>query len=157
VVQLSDLPFSIIFLFFLAVFLLFDLYAGSGKTTGKFRRLFGGRSEAEAPDAEPDREESLPDRHPEVQLTDLEGFVLMQLAQDRGKGMSRKQINASLHLSPAVFSATLESLSAKGMIRMALSPLLGIRCYLSENGRNYLMAEGYIPRILGHTDRPFNP
>jgi len=159
--QPSGFPFWGIVLFFLLLFLLSDIYLSKRKTTRSFFRLFrfgtGGDEPGDDGSAPENAEEPYRRRYGKVQLTDLEGLVLMQFARDQGKGLSRKQINAMLHLPPAMFSETLESLAQKGLIRVSLSSLLGIRCHLSAAGRDYLMNEGHIPRILGRTRHPFNP
>jgi len=157
-VQVSDLPLSVIFLFFLFLFLLFDLYPGRKGSAAKIRKLLGRRDVQEESDTEilePGRVRSSSDRQAALQLNDFESIVLMQFAQNSGKRLPCKQINAALHLEPPIFETTLESLLRKGVIRMSMTPLLGIRCQLSEKGHDYLMEQGCIPRILGRTGRPF--
>jgi len=158
-VPLSDLPLSVMFLFFLLLFLLIDLYPGGKKSTAKIRKLFERHDKQEEPDTDiMERDQTAPfaDQQAKLQLNDFESIVLRRLAQNCGKGFSRKQINADLHLESSIFNETLESLLRKGLVRMALTSLFGIRCYLSEKGRDYLIEQGFIPRILGRTGRPFN-
>ncbi len=153
---LSDLPLSFLFLFFLLIFVLIGLYPAWQRTAAKIRKHLQASGKPQEPLPEPFKSEQtaiFSGQQTTLALNDFEIFVLKRLAQNGGKALSRKQINADLHLEPAILSTTLESLRRRRLIQIAMTPLLGIRFYLSENGRDYAIEQGFIPGTRGRNER----
>ncbi len=150
---LSDLPLSVFFLVFLAVFVVIGLYPAWQRLADRLRKrlkdlgetidVLAGNAES-ATQASP-AAAATTTRH----LNDFELLVLWQLSQGDNKGLSRKQINGKLHLVPSVLNKTLQSLGSRGLVSVAITSWFGIRYFLSEKGRNYSIERGFIPIIHG--------
>ncbi len=152
---LSELPLPVLVLIFLSVFVLIGLYPAWQRLAAKIRKYLEriGGSEGPFGGGLEGRQEASPAQQTTSQLNDFEMLVLWRLSQNGNKGLSRKQINANLHLESANLHAALESLAHRGMVRVAITSLFGIRFYLSEKGRSYSIELGFIPKIHHQKER----
>lgn len=152
---LSDLPMSVLFLLFLLLFLLIGLYPAWRRTAVKIRRLFrgGGLGRGlEVDDFEADQE-ILPDGQTSyAPMSDFEVMVLRRIAQDAGRGVTRKQIDADLFLGKETVMEALRALMRRGLVDIVVSPLFSIKFYLSEQGRRYAIENEFIANIHGSYD-----
>ncbi len=147
---LSDLPQHILFSIFLLLFVLIGVYPAWKKTAAMLRKVLQKASPAEASDnvqVSTDMADFHAEPYQNSHLNDFEIFVLRRLAQESRKALSRRQINADLHLEAPMLKAALQSLLKRGLISMSLGYLSGLRFYLSASGRNYAIEQGFIPSI----------
>ncbi len=147
---LSDLPLSTLVLFFLLIFVLIGLYPAWQRTAARIRKVLQSAEMSEGPLSGPLNRghravtEEQPSSAP---LNDFEIIVLRRVAQNGGKAFSRKQLNAELHLESAILQQTLKSLYRRGLVQLIVTPWFGQRYYLSEKGRAYALAQGFILEI----------
>lgn len=148
---LSDLPLTILVALFLVVFVLIGIQPALQRAAEKIRKLVHSAVQPEQPAAAP-----LADAYAEIfveqkdagPLNDFEIIVLRRFAQDGGKALTRKQVNAPLLLDTEVLRKTLKSLYRRDMIQVVMvSTLLGQRFVLSEAGYRYAVEQGYICKI----------
>ncbi len=148
---LSDLPMSVLFIFFLMFFVLIGIYPAWKRSAAKIRKFLEEQTKSLEPLTElfeqPQAEPPLAAQPMAQSLNDFETLVLWQLSQTSGKALSRRQLNETLHLESTTLKQTLESLSQKKLVRVAISSFFGIRFSLSETGHAYAVAKGYIPQI----------
>ena len=145
----ADLPVSVLFLLFLFIFTLVGSYPAWKKGLIKIRQILKSLEPPHKLDAGMFKtvQAARPDdwQAPGVQLNSYENLVFRRLAQ--GKGISRKQLGADLHLSPASINKTLLSLNRRGFVQVAVTHLLGVRFSLTERGRSYAVAQDVVPSI----------
>lgn len=143
----SDLPLPVLVSLFLTVFVVVGIYPAMRRAVAKLRRLRRTAAQAKTPlapnydNVHTERSDRSPAAAP---LNDFEIIVLRRLAQADGKTLSRRQVNAPLHLGRANLDRTLQSLNRRGLAQLHLSPLLGPRFSLTEAGRRYALEQGYI-------------
>lgn len=143
---LADLPQSILFIIFLLLFVLVGVYPTWKKTAALLRAAL---QKAAAPDGseilettqEQDGDQA--DRQLAAELNDFEIFILRRLAQERNKALSRRKINADLHLETPMFNSAIESLLQRGLVRATFGLPLGLRYSLSATGQNYTRQQGF--------------
>jgi len=148
---LSDLPQSILFTIFLLLFVLIGVYPTWKKTAALLRRALQKNEQAADSDILTTSSEQAgfhADQHHAAQLNDFETFILHRLAQNSSKALSRRQINAELHLEPQMLKPALESLLQRGLLRMSIGFIGGTRYYLTASGYNYAIDQGFIPNII---------
>jgi DNA-binding MarR family transcriptional regulator len=149
-VPLSDLPESIQFIAFLLIFVLIGVYPAWKKTAAMIRKALQKAAKQEQADTiqmADDLFEPSIDQHLDAQLNDFEIFIIRRLAQNSKKGLSRRKINAALHLEPATLKTALNSLLRRGLIHMSVSYFFGIRYHLSATGHDYAIDQGFIPSL----------
>lgn len=146
----SDFPQSILFIIFLLLFVLVGIYPTWKKTAAMLRETLRNAKSAEIDDdSQPCVEQAdfFAEQQLSTQLNDFELFILKRLAQEPDKPLSRRQINAALHLETAMLKAALGSLQQRSLLRMTVGNLSGIRYSLSASGRSYAINQGFIPCI----------
>ncbi len=142
-----DLPLSVQILFFLLLFLLVGIYPAWKRTAAKIKKILkrgekgGGDSLGEV---ETERSIGQPLSSP---LDDFEIMVLRRLAQAGDKGLTRKQLDGALFLGKKRVNTSLQTLMQRGLVSLAISPLLRFRFYLTASGRAYAIEQEFIPRI----------
>ena len=147
---LSELPMPVMFMVFLLLFMLVGIYPAWKRTAAKIREFIknhakaGGLSAGDLDAGQSDRLVSQPLTSP---LNDFEIMVLRRLAQDGAKGLTRKQIDADLFLGLETVKEALQSLLRRGLIHVAMTILLSVRFYLTEEGHAYALDHEFIPRI----------
>lgn len=147
---LSDLPQSILFIIFLLLFVLIGVYPTWKKTAALLRnalRKAETQTDSDILQVTSDQASSHTDQHDAAQLNDFEIFILRRLAQDNDKALSRRQINAELHLEPQMLRPALTSLLQRGLIRLSIGFIGGIRYYLTAAGYNYAIDQGFITSV----------
>lgn len=143
----SDLPLPILVSLFLTLFVVLGIYPAMRRAAAKLRRLRRTAAQAKTPLAAnyDNVHAELSGRAPAAGwLNDFEIIVLRRLARAGGKTLSRRQVNAPLHLGRANLDRTLHSLNRRELVQLHLSPLLGPRFSLTEAGRRYALEQGYI-------------
>lgn len=153
---LSDLPISILFLFFLSLFILIGIYPAWKRSAAKFRKLLAVQTRAAEPLTESFSSapaETGKEQPSSLQLEDFETLVLWRLIQN-SKPLSRKKINNALHLEPEILKQALDSLAKKNLVHVAITSFFGIRFYLSETGHAYAVKQGYIPQVQRQNEPP---
>ena len=143
--SLDDLPQSNLFLIFLALFVLLGIYPAWQRTAAIIRKFLAANSKPESTNSDsysPESTELFAEQPPTLQLDTLESIVFHYLVQNDGKSLSRKQINADLHLQPLLLKTTLESLLHRGLLKITTGTLPIIRFQLSEKGRSYAQQTG---------------
>ena len=148
---LSDLPMSILFLLFLIIFLLVGMYPAWKRVSSKIRRLLkahgkDGAGEEDSYDSQHVVE--FDEQELDSQMSDFEIMVIRKLAQNDSKGLTRKQIDADLFLGKETVNSALQNLMRRGFVYVAISPLLRIRFYLSDQGRVYAFEHEFIPSLF---------
>ena len=143
----ADLPQSLLFLMFLALFVLLGIYPAWQKTARLIRKAIATSKQPPATAADfpvivPT--EGTAEQQPVLQLDTLESLVFLRLVLHNGKSLSRKQINATLHLEPALLKTTLEALLHRGLLKITMTALPIIRFQLTERGRAYGLQTGVI-------------
>lgn len=152
---LSELPLSILFLFFLLLFILIGLYPAWKRVAAKIRRL-KGHGKLDRPATErfrSDRASTFVRAQATSRLNIHEMIVFRQLAHSSAKGLTRKQIGTDLHLEPVNVNQALKSLSRRGLVSVAVNPLFRVRFYLSEKGYRYAGEQDFIPIIQKNKNR----
>ncbi len=142
---LDDLPQAIQFIIFLALFVLLGIYPAWKKTARLIRDAL--RKAKTAEDTAPTTPSEPDEQQLHAQLNDFEIFILRRLAGESQKALSRRKINAELHLELPMLKAALKSLQHRGLIRVSVGNLRGLRFSLSSSGRSYAIEKGFIPRI----------
>jgi len=141
-----ELPMSVMFLFFLWLFLLLGFVPMWKKARAKMRRIRRERQAQGTQVAEhwsDERQETV--RSSGGLLSDYETFVLRRLAQAGRSGLSRKRLQKELFMDQATFAATLESLHRRGMVGIGLTLWRGVRFQLTRRGHDYAVEQGFIP------------
>ncbi|NOR49622.1 MAG: hypothetical protein GQ530_01130 [Desulfuromonadales bacterium] len=144
---LSDMPMRLLVILFLAVFVLIGINPAIKKAAVALRKLLHSaaqRKELIGTRLEDVHAEIFAESRSSRQFNDFEIIVIRRLAQAGGKALSRKQLNAPLHLGTTVLHKTLKSLHRRELIHVSISTLLGQRFILSEAGRRYAIEQGYI-------------
>jgi len=138
-----------LFLFFLVLFVVLSLYPAWTRTAGRIRRFLQEHEEHPAGPVVPGGREAATFEtwQQGVRLSDLELFILWRLAMAGRRGLSRRQLQDELHLAPAVVRANLASLQRRGLVRVIALRGLTFRHGLSERGRQFAVAEGYLPQL----------
>jgi hypothetical protein len=147
----SELPLSVMFVIFLALFVLLGIYPAWKRSLARLRKLLqeaGGAAAAEDITA-PTAPEGLPFTLENLELDDFEQLVLGRFVQQLGKPLSRKHLDADLHLERPVLNQALESLLKRGLLQVSMTSFFGIRFQLSAAGRAYAAALGFIPNRQG--------
>lgn len=135
---------------FLLLFMLVGIYPAWKRTSAKIREFIqkhakpGGLSAGDLDAGQSAMFVSQPLTSP---LDDFEIMVLRRLAQNGAKGLTRKQIDADLFLGLETVKEALQSLLHRGLIHVAMTILLSVRFYLSEEGHAYALDHEFIPRI----------
>ena len=138
----TDLPQSILFLIFLALFVLLGIYPAWQRTAALIRKYLADSNKSAATNIDSystEPAEIIAVQQSSLQLDTLESLVFQRLIQNDNKSLSRKQINADLHLEPALLKNTLESLLQKGLLRVTLTTLLTPRFQLTEKGHGHAL------------------
>ena len=151
VVSLSDLPLPIMFLLFLMIFLLVGLYPAWKRVASKIRMLLKSHDKDGMGDADSYESQHVVEfdnQELDSQINGFEIMVIRKLAQNESKGLTRKQIDAELFLGKETVNSALQSLMRRGFIYVAISPLLRIRFYLSDQGRIYAFKHEFIPSLF---------
>ena len=143
--SLDDLPQSILFLIFLALFVLLGIYPAWQRTAAIIRKILAAYNKSASSNNDSyanEPTEIFDEQQPTLQLDTLESIVFQRLVQSDGKSLSRKQINADLHLQPLMLKTALESLLRRGLLRITMTALPIIRFQLTEKGRIYAQKTG---------------
>ena len=138
--SLADFSQSIPFLIFLTLFVLLGIYPAWQRTAAIIRKFLADSNKPETPVSDiysTEPAEIFAEQQPTLQLDTLESIVFQRLVQADGKSLSRKQINADLHLEPAHLKTTLNSLLRRGLLQITMTALPIIRFQLTEKGRNH--------------------
>ncbi len=148
---LSELPQSILFVVFLSLFLLIGIYPAWKRTLARLRKLLQEASNTESPEESfTTTEPAATAAPPHLKLDDYELLVLGRFVQQIGKPLSRKQLDAELHLERSDLNHALESLLKRGLLQVSMTSFFGIRFQLSAAGRAYGVALGFIPQVHGN-------
>ena len=151
IVPLSDLPMSILFLFFLVIFLLVGLYPAWKRFSSKIRMALKGhgRDGREYVGSYINQQVEVSGvQESDSQLDDFEIMVIRKLAQSDSNGLTRKQVDADLFLGKETVNSAMQSLMRRGFVYVAISPLFRIRFYLTEQGRIYAFEHEFIPNLI---------
>jgi len=159
-VPFSEVPLTILFILFLATFVLIGIYPAFKRTMIRIRKRLDSATQANQPMAA-----LLDNVHADLftgpsttgPLNDFEIIVLRRLAQAGGRALSRKQVNASLHFGDKTLQKTLRSLNRRGLLQLKISFLPWPRFVLSEAGHNYAVGQGYIVQVHENTQRGRDP
>lgn len=146
VVPLSEMPLPTMIILFLAVFVLIGIYPALKRSAEKLRKHLDAAAQAKHPLAAliaplQARVSASPASGP---LNDYEIIVLQRIAQAGGKALTRQQVNAPLLFGKEILNRTLRSLNSRGLVDLKLSPLRTHRFTLSEAGRRYAVAQGFV-------------
>ena len=147
---IADLPMALMFLIFLLLFVVIGIYPAFQRGARHLRRFIRERqrqvwSQIEVlSNAQPTSFET---PQQAVTLNDFEIFVLRRLAQARGKGLTRLQINADLHFDPVIVKSALASLIERGLVQIALPFLFRLRYGLTSRGEAFAIEQGYLPKL----------
>ena len=143
----SDLPLSVQFLLFMLLFVLVGIYPAWKRTAAKIRKLLN-RGEKGEDSTLVEVESNISIGQPlSSPLDDFEVMVFRRLAQHGDKGLTLKQIDVALFLGKKTVNKSLQTLMQRGLVYLAISPLLRFRFYLSDSGRAYAIEQEFIPRI----------
>ena len=145
--SLADLSQSIPFLIFLVLFVLLGIYPVWQRIATIVRKILADSNNPEAIDSDISAGEpagSFAEQQPTHQLDTLESIVFQQLVMNDGKSLSRKQLNAGLHLEPARLKTALDSLLHRGLLKVTMTALPIVRFRLTERGRNYARETGAV-------------
>ena len=150
----SEVPLAVLFVLFLAAFVLIGIYPAFKRTLRRIRKQLDSAAQANQPMAA-----LLDNIHADLftgpatagPLNDFEIIVLRRLARVDSKTLSRKQLNASLHFGEKTLQRTLHSLNRRGLVQLKISFFPRPRFALSEAGRAYAIEQGYIIQI--HEDQ----
>ena len=136
---LAELSQPILFLIFLAIFVLLGIYPIWQRTAAIIRKFLTERNKSKATngDSSTEPEELLVKQQPPLQLDTVESLVFQRIVQNDDKSLSRKQLNADLHLEPALLKSTLEALLHRGLLQITMTALPIIRFQLTEKGHLY--------------------
>lgn len=144
----SEQPLSLKFLLFLVLFVLL----GTSPVLQRLIALAGGllrklaRQRVKAPEASShQRPDDL--HHVRLNLNDHDILVLRALAMAGEKGLSARGLNGRLHFKPENLQRSLEALFESGLIKGEPRYLFWLRFSLSERGRDYAVAQDYIPHL----------
>ncbi len=145
--SLLDLPLPILFLLFFWFFMLVGIYPLWKRVAARLRQARAARGERRRAGPEV---AAMPDdaAGPSDQLDDFAIFLLRRLAQDAGKGISRRKLMAELHFEPPVVDRGLRALVALGLVAAVRRLPFGTRFRLTHQGHEFAVAQGFIPRIL---------
>ncbi|HEX9776603.1 MAG TPA: hypothetical protein VGA63_00505 [Geopsychrobacteraceae bacterium] len=142
----TELPLAILFLVFLALFVLI----GTSPLLPRLLALLGGllRDSRRGP-AAGTREPGAPEdvRWKDSALNDYEILVLRKLAMSGGKGLSSRALADALYFQPPTVRKHLHSLNRKGLVRAVKPYPFGERFYLSAPGREYALEHDLVPRV----------
>lgn len=147
---LANLPLPVVFLTFLLLLLLVGLSPGWKKMALRIRELI--RPGAGAGSGDGSRGTLLPATGGSG-LNSYEALVFKRLAQARGKGVSHRQLAAELYLGRVHVKQSLNSLHNRGLLRVAVTRLLGVRFSLSEKGRSYAVTLDLTPHLRPGTSQ----
>ncbi|PLX83840.1 MAG: hypothetical protein C0617_09940 [Desulfuromonas sp.] len=144
--QGPDAPLSNLVLLFLAAFLLIGISPFLGKVVARMRGSSGrpgrpkepGRAALEQPSGE---------MNEPLHLNAYEAIVLRRLAQAGRRGVSLRSVDTDLGIAPSLIASALESLHARGFVRLAITLLGRTRVHLSGKGRGYAQEHGYVPTL----------
>lgn len=142
---LADLSQAIPFLLFLTLFVLLGVYPAWQRTAALIRKFLAASNKAviSPDDSYLDQpNDFIAEQLPALQLDTVETIVFQRLILNDGKNPSRKQLNADLHLEPALLKTTLDSLRHKGLLQITMTALPIIRFRLTEKGRKYAEQSG---------------
>ena len=141
---------AILFIVFLMFFLAVGITPSWTRTAAKLRGLLQrrralrqpgiGTVEAPAPTTYETPRQTL-------QLNDFDIFILRRLAQASPRGLSRRQLQAALHFTPPLVQSALAALQERGLVQMAAPIGLARRFRLSARGRDFAVAQGYLPQL----------
>lgn len=144
---LADLSQPIMFLLFLVLFVLLGIYPAWQKTAAIIRKFLAASNRPDSTDKDilPSEPTNFVAKlQPTLQLDTLESIVFQRFVMTDGKSLSRKQINADLHLEPAHLKTALDSLLHRGLLQITITALPIIRFQLTEQGRDYAQDSGAI-------------
>jgi hypothetical protein len=142
-----DLPLSVQVLFFLFLFLLVGIYPAWKRTAAKIRKLLKRAEKGEGGSLGEAEIESSIGQPLSSPLNDFEIMVLRRLAQTGDRGLTRKQLDGALFLGKKRVNKSLQTLIQRGLVYLAISPLLRFHVFLSAPGRAYAIEQEFIPRI----------
>jgi len=146
---LADLPQSVLFLFFLLIFVLIGIFPKLRKALARTRRLLESAGRQPKSESAALAAAQAPRRLARVstRLDTYEILVLRRLAMAGGKGLPRKRLSGELHLGKESLKQALLALQSRGLILISVTPLFSLRFYLSEKGHAYAVAQDFIPQI----------
>ena len=147
---------AILFILFLMFFLAVGIAPSWKRTAAKLRGLLQqcralrqpGVGTVAAPPPEP-TPTSYETPRQTLQLNDFDIFILRRLAQAGPRGLSRRQLQAALHFAPPLVQSTLAALQERGLVQMAAPLGFARRFRLSARGRDFAVAQGYLPQLRG--------
>ncbi|PLX78241.1 MAG: hypothetical protein C0616_15025 [Desulfuromonas sp.] len=144
---MRDPVMTVLFVVFLAGFVLMGMYPTLQRFAGRLRRMLGevvaeveAQSDEERHDGEyHDDDPVLPasnvmhDRHPP--LDGYAWFAFRQIAQGGRTGLSFRQIRDALHVETAAVREVLETLQQQGLVAVVVRMPLRVRYVLTKRGR----------------------
>ena len=142
----TGLPQYILFLFFLVLFVVTGIYPAWKRLAERIRIILGEAAE-ETGAGRPTQKKAPADgliSVPDEPLSDFELFILNHLAQQDKHKLTRKQLNANLHLEPEPLKTGLKSLARKGFISLEISSFFQPRYALTDKGYRYAVEQGFI-------------
>lgn len=143
----TDLPMTIMFLIFLALFVLLGtspflprILAVVGKLLRRAKALPGGDL------GQPDDKKHRAEPWRKNALNDYEIILVRKLAMTGTGGLSRKALIKGLYFKPVSVDRALESLIRKGLVRRKKRSFFGVNFCLSVNGQEYVIEQDLVPR-----------
>ncbi len=145
----SELPLSVLFLFFLLLFSLIGLYPAWQRMADRIRQWLKPRDTAQQnAGLSLKRPASIAAKGDVARhLDSYEVMILRRLARAGAKGLSRKQLEAELYLGAGNVKRALQSLHDRGLIGVRVTQLFGLRFSLSEKGLAYAVGQDFIPPL----------
>ena len=149
---LSELPMAFLVGLFLTIFVLIGIYPAFKRGATSLRKFIHAKTPEKDPLGqllEKVHADIFKSPRPTGPLNDFEIIVLRRIALAKGRPLSRKQVNEPLLFGEQVLRKTLHSLFQRGLIQLKASSILGKRFVLSEAGRKYALAQGYLIELRG--------
>ena len=143
---------AILFIVFLMFFLAVGIAPSWTRTAAKLRGLLQQRRALRQPGVAIDvapTPTTYETSGQALQLNDFDIFILRRLAQAGPRGLSRRQLQAALHFTPTLVPSALAALQERGLVQMAAPIGLARRFRLSARGRDFAVAQGYLPQLRG--------
>ena len=143
-----EIPLQIMFVFFLAIFVLLGLLPAIRRTTTKWRQLMVDQKTRQQ--IMPTTSQQVLTKVHEVEqerlrLNDYEQLILRSVGRSGGRLVRLSKVVREMQFDKDVIRQAMTSLYRKGMIRILPTFLFGTLLSLTGKGRKYAVAHGLMP------------